>query len=108
MNIFSYWKSDQLVLRMMRAREVTAREQPALHRVVERAAGEASLPMPRVYLVDNPAPNAFATGRNPSHAAVAATTGIIGLLTERELAGVFAHELAHVKNRDTLITRSSR
>ena len=103
MNFFSYWYSDKLILKTMRAHEVTAADAPGLHRVVERAAREADLPMPKVYVVDTPVPNAFATGRNPSHAAVAATTGILGLLTERELSGVFAHELGHVKNRDTLI-----
>ncbi len=103
MNIFAYWKSDSAVLKMMHAREVSLSEAPQLHRIVERAALEAKLPKPKVYIVQNPAPNAFATGRSPNHAAVAATTGIMGLLTERELAGVFAHELAHVKNRDTLI-----
>ena len=103
MNFFAYWKSDSAVLTMMHAREVSASDAPQLHRIVERAAHEARLPKPKVYIVQNPAPNAFATGRSPNHAAVAATTGIMGLLTERELAGVFAHELAHVKNRDTLI-----
>ena len=103
LNIFAFWKSDSAVLKMMRAREVSPQEAPGLHRIVERAADQAGLPKPKVYVMDNPAPNAFATGRSPSHAAVAATTGIMGLLTERELSGVFAHELAHVKNRDTLI-----
>ncbi len=103
MNFFAYWKSDSLILKTMRAREVSPKEAPGLHRIVERAAREADLPKPKVYLVESPAPNAFATGRNPQHAAVAATTGILSLLTERELAGVFAHELGHVKNRDTLI-----
>jgi len=103
MNLFAYWRSDKLILTTMRAREVSERDAPELHRIVERAAREAELPKPKVYLVDTPAPNAFATGRNPQHAAVAATTGILNLLSERELAGVFAHELGHVKNRDTLI-----
>lgn len=103
LNFFSYWKSDTIVLKSMRAREVSEREAPELHRIVERAAVDAALPKPKVYLMDTPSPNAFATGRSPSKAAVAATTGILSLLTERELAGVFAHELAHVKNRDTLI-----
>ncbi len=103
MNFFAYWKSDSLILTTMRAKEVTAKQAPTLHRIVERAAREAGLPMPKVYIIDTPAPNAFATGRNPEHAAVAATTGVMSILTERELAGVFAHELGHVKNRDTLI-----
>lgn len=103
MNFFAYWRSDKLILTTMRAQEVSAHDAPGLHRIVERAAREAGLPKPKVYLVDTPAPNAFATGRNPDHAAVAATTGILNLLSERELAGVFAHELGHVKNRDTLI-----
>ncbi len=103
MNFFSYWYSDKLILKTMHAREVSRRDAPDLHRIVERAADDAGLPMPKVYLIDTPAPNAFATGRNPSHAAVAATTGIMSLLTQRELAGVFAHELGHVKNRDILI-----
>jgi heat shock protein HtpX len=103
LNFFSYWKSDTIVLKSMRAREVSERAAPRLHRIVERAAVEAGIPKPKVYIMDTPSPNAFATGRSPSKAAVAATSGIMSLLTERELAGVFAHELAHVKNRDTLI-----
>lgn len=103
MNIGSYWYSDKLILKTMNAHEVTPQQAPGLHRIVERAAREAGLPKPKVYVVDTPMPNAFATGRNPQNAAVAATTGIMGLLTEREISGVFAHELAHVKNRDTLI-----
>ena len=103
MNIGSYWYSDKLILKTMNAHEVTPKQAPGLHRIVERAARDAGLPKPKVYVVDTPMPNAFATGRNPSNAAVAATTGIMGLLTEREISGVFAHELAHVKNRDTLI-----
>ena len=103
MNFGSYWYSDKLILRTMNAHQVTPDQAPGLHRIIERAAREANLPMPKVYVVDTPMPNAFATGRNPQHAAVAATTGIMGLLTEREISGVFAHELAHVKNRDTLI-----
>ena len=103
MNVGSYWYSDQLILKTMHAREVSPREAPGLHRIVERVAREAELPKPKVYVIDTPAPNALATGRNPEHAAVAATTGIMSLLTERELAGVMAHELGHVKNRDTLI-----
>ena len=103
MNFFSYWYSDKLILKSMRAHEVSEADQPGLHRIVERAAREVGLPKPKVYVVETPMPNAFATGRSPQRAAVAATTGIMGLLTERELAGVFAHELGHVKNRDTLI-----
>ncbi len=103
LNFFSYWYSDKAILKTMRAQEVTPAQAPKLHRIVERTAREAGLPKPKVYIVDTPVPNAFATGRNPSHAAVAATTGILSLLTERELAGVFAHEMGHVKNRDTLI-----
>ncbi|PZC42609.1 MAG: heat shock protein HtpX [Chloroflexi bacterium] len=103
MNIGSYWYSDKLILKTMNAHEVTPKQAPGLHRIVDRAAREAGLPKPKVYIVDTPVPNAFATGRDPQHAAVAATTGIMGLLTEREISGVFAHELGHVKNRDTLI-----
>jgi len=103
MNVFSYWNSDKLVLRMYGAREVDARTAPDLHGIVEQLAHRAGLPMPRVYLIDNPQPNAFATGRNPENAAVAATTGLLQILDHDEVAGVMAHELAHVKNRDTLI-----
>ena len=102
MNFFSFWKSDSIIRTAMGAQEVTPQQQPMLHRIVERAAVDAQLPKPKIYLVDTPVPNAFATGRSPNHAAVAATTGIMSILTERELAGVMAHELAHVKNRDTL------
>ena len=103
MNVFSYWNSDKMVLRMHRAREVDARSAPEFHEMVRRLAAAAELPMPRVYLIDNPQPNAFATGRNPQNAAVAATTGLLDALTAEEVAGVMAHELAHVKNRDTLV-----
>ncbi|MCB1476862.1 MAG: zinc metalloprotease HtpX [Rhodobiaceae bacterium] len=102
MNAFSYWNADKMVLRMYNAREVDASSAPGYYRIVERLAANAGLPMPRVYLIENPQPNAFATGRNPENAAVAATTGILNLLSEDELAGVMAHELAHVRNRDTL------
>jgi heat shock protein HtpX len=102
MNAFSYWNADKIVLRMYNARQVDARTAPAYYGTVERLARNAGLPMPRVYVIDNPQPNAFATGRNPQNAAVAATTGLLQSLTPDEVAGVMAHELAHVKNRDTL------
>ena len=102
-NIFAYWKSDSLALRMAGAREVSPEEAPRLHRIVEEVTSMTNLPKPRVYIVDNPQPNAFATGRNPKHAVVAATTGIMDLLDDRELKGVMAHELGHVGNRDILI-----
>jgi len=101
MNMGSYWFSDKIVLRMYSAQEVGA-EHP-LYRVTERLARQAGLPMPKVYVIPDPSPNAFATGRNPQHAAVAATQGILQVLNERELEGVIAHELAHVKHRDILI-----
>lgn len=100
MNFGSYWFSDKIVLRMYRAQQVGP-EHP-LYRMVERLTVRASLPMPKVYIIPDPSPNAFATGRNPSHAAVAATEGILKVLSEHELEGVIAHELAHVKNRDIL------
>lgn len=99
MNVASYWYSDQLVLRMYGARPV---EGTVLNEIVADLAQRAGLPMPKVYLMENPQPNAFATGRDPAHAAVAATTGILRLLSREELAGVMAHELAHVRNRDSL------
>ncbi len=102
MNAFAYWNSDKMVLRLYGAREVDARSAPVLYGLVEQLARQADLPMPRVYIVDNPQPNAFATGRNPANAAVAATTGLLKTLSEEELAGVMAHELAHVRGRDTL------
>ena len=101
MNFGSYWFSDKVVLRMYRAAEVGP-EHP-LHRMTNRLAQQADLPMPRVYVIPDASPNAFATGRNPQHAAVAATEGILRLLSERELEGVIAHELAHIKHRDILI-----
>ena len=107
MNFFSYWYSDKLVLKMYRAREVDAGSAPQFYAMVQELAQRAGLPMPRVYLIDEAAPNAFATGRNPENAAVAATTGILRVLTERELRGVMAHELAHVKHRDILISTIS-
>ncbi|NBQ91971.1 MAG: zinc metalloprotease HtpX [Betaproteobacteria bacterium] len=107
MNFFSYWFSDKMVLKMYNAREVDENTAPGLYRMVRELAQRADLPMPRVYLIDEEAPNAFATGRNPQHAAVAATTGIMRVLSERELRGVMAHELAHVKHRDILISTVS-
>lgn len=107
MNFFSYWFSDKLVLRMYNAREVDAGSAPQFYGMVQDLAQRAGLPMPRVYLIDEAAPNAFATGRNPQHAAVAATTGILRVLSERELRGVMAHELAHVRHRDILISTVS-
>ena len=102
MNAFAYWNSDQLVLRMYGAREVDAASAPQLHDIVRTLATRAGLPMPRVYIIDSEQPNAFATGRNPEHAAVAASTGLLRTLSADEVAGVIAHELTHVKNRDTL------
>ncbi|KXS44241.1 zinc metalloprotease HtpX [Methanolobus zinderi] len=104
LNFGSYWYSDKIVLKMYRAQEVTASEQPELYGIVQKLAMRANLPMPKVYIVNTSMPNAFATGRDPQHAAVAATTGIMNLLSSEELEGVLAHELAHVKNRDTLIS----
>ncbi len=104
MNLFSYWFSDKMVLRMYNAQEVDESSSPYLHGMVRDLSQKAGLPMPRVYLIDEAQPNAFATGRNPEHAAVAATTGIVRLLSERELRGVMAHELSHVKHRDILIS----
>ncbi len=102
MNLFTYWNADKLVLSMQHAREVDARTAPEFYGIVRDLAGKAGLPMPRVYVVDSPQPNAFATGRNPQNAAVAATTGLLQLMSREEIAGVIAHELGHVKNRDTL------
>jgi heat shock protein HtpX len=102
MNFGSYWFSDKIVLRMYRAQEVGPGH--PLHTMVERLSRQAQLPMPKVYIIPDPSPNAFATGRNPSHAAVAATEGILQVLNQNELEGVIAHELAHVKNRDILIS----
>jgi heat shock protein HtpX len=107
MNFFSYWFSDKLVLRMYNAQEVDASSAPQFYRMVQELAARAGLPMPRVYLIDENAPNAFATGRNPQNAAVAATTGLLRALSEREVRGVMAHELAHVKHRDILISTIS-
>jgi heat shock protein HtpX len=107
MNFFSYWFSDKLVLRMYNAQEVDETSAPQFYRLVRDLAQRAQLPMPRVYLIQEDAPNAFATGRNPDNAAVAATTGILRVLSERELRGVMAHELAHVRHRDILISTIS-
>lgn len=103
MNVFAYWNADKMVLRMHGARQVDRATAPEFYGLVEELAGRANLPMPKVYLMDNPQPNAFATGRNPENAAVAATTGLLQILSRDEIAGVMAHELAHVKNRDTLV-----
>jgi heat shock protein HtpX len=103
MNMFSYWFSDKIVLRMYNARQVTEAEAPALWSVTHNLALKMNMPMPKVYVIPSDAPNAFATGRNPNHAAVAATEGIMRLLTREELEGVMAHELGHVRNRDILI-----
>jgi len=107
MNFFSYWFSDKMVLKMYKAREVDETSAPRFYGMVRELAQRAQMPMPKVYLIDEAAPNAFATGRNPENAAVAATTGILNVLTERELRGVMAHELAHVKHRDILISTIS-
>jgi heat shock protein HtpX len=107
MNLFAYWFSDRMVLAMYRAQEVDETSAPQLYRMVRELAARAGLPMPRVYLIDQAQPNAFATGRNPEHAAVAATTGLLRLLTPRELRGVMAHELSHVRHRDILISTIS-
>lgn len=107
MNFFSYWFSDKMVLKMYNAQEVDETSAPQFYNMVRELAQRAQLPMPKVYLIQEDAPNAFATGRNPDHAAVAATTGILRVLSDRELRGVMAHELAHVKHRDILISTVS-
>ena len=103
MNIFTFWNADKIVLRMHDAREVDINSAPEFYSMVRKLAQRAELPMPKVYIIDSPHPNAFATGRNPENAAVAATTGLMNMLDRDEVEGVMAHELAHVKNRDTLI-----
>ncbi len=102
-NLFAYWNADKMVLRMQGAREVDRASAPEYYDIVATLAQRANLPMPKVYVMDNPQPNAFATGRNPENAAVAATTGLLQTLSPSEIAGVMAHELAHIKNRDTLV-----
>jgi heat shock protein HtpX len=104
MNFISYWFSDKIVLKMYRAQEITANDDPELFGIVQELAGRGGLPMPKVYIIPEEAPNAFATGRNPEHAAVAVTQGIRRILNKRELAGVLGHELSHVKHRDILIS----
>jgi len=103
MNMGAWWFSDKIALKMSGAREVSKAEAPDLHLMVEKLARNAQLPKPRVYIIDTPMPNAFATGRSPNHSAVAVTTGLMHILTPDELGGVIAHELAHIKHRDTLI-----
>ncbi|MCX5718193.1 MAG: zinc metalloprotease HtpX [Nitrospirae bacterium] len=104
MNLFAYWFSDKLVLKMYGAREVTESEAPELYGIVSRLAQKAQIPMPKVYMMEKDQPNAFATGRNPKHAAVAVTAGIMRLLSRDELTGVIGHELAHIRHRDILIS----
>ena len=102
MNLLSLWKSDTVVLRLFKAHPVSEQDAPELYVITRELAERAELPMPKLYIIDNPQPNAFATGRSPSHAAVAVSTGLLKLLKREEVAGVVAHELAHIKNRDTL------
>ena len=104
MNLFSYWYSDKIVLKMYKAKEVSSSEAPQLHEIVESLCQKANLPKPKIYIVPSENPNAFATGRDPKHAAVAVTNGILRILNHEEIEGVLAHELSHVKNRDTLIS----
>lgn len=103
MNLGSYWFSDKIVLAMYRAREIAPQEHPEIHQMVMELAQHAGIPKPRVFLIEDDSPNAFATGRNPEHAVVAVTSGILRILSRQELKGVLAHELAHVKNRDILV-----
>jgi heat shock protein HtpX len=102
MNLFAYWNSDKVLLSMYGAKQVDAQSAPELYRLVEKLAASAQIPMPKVYITENPQPNAFATGRNPEHAAVCVTSGLLAQVNQEELAGVLAHELGHVKHRDTL------
>jgi heat shock protein HtpX len=102
MNLFAYWNSDKVLLSMYGAKQVDAQSAPELYRLVEKLAATAQIPTPKVYITENPQPNAFATGRNPEHAAVCVTTGLLAQVSQEELAGVLAHELGHVKHRDTL------
>ena len=102
-NLFAYWNADKMVLSMHGAQEVSRADAPDYHEIVQRLSQRAGLPMPRLYIMDNPQPNAFATGRDPQHAAVAATTGLLSMMSRDEIEGVMAHELTHVKNRDTLV-----
>ena len=104
LNFFAYWNSDKVALAMNKAREVSSEEAPELHRIIDSLASRAGLPKPKVCIVNNPTPNAFATGRNPEHAAVAVTTGLLQLMNRKELEGVLGHELGHIKNRDILIS----
>jgi heat shock protein HtpX len=104
MNFFAYWFSDKIVLKMYKAKEVTEAEAPDIYSIVRMLSQKAEIPMPKVYIIDQEQPNAFATGRNPKHAAVAVTTGIMRILSREELQGVIGHELAHVKHRDILVS----
>ncbi len=104
MNMYTYWNSDKMVLKAYQAREITENENPKLYEIVRRLAKNGHLPMPKVYLIQSDVPNAFATGRNPDHAAVAVTTGIMQMLTDDEIEGVLGHELTHIQNRDILIS----
>jgi len=104
LNFFAYWNSDKMALAMNKAKQVSEQEAPELHQIVDNLAHRAGIPKPKVCIIDNPTPNAFATGRNPQHAAVAVTSGIMQLLNRQELEGVLAHELGHIKNRDILIS----
>ena len=104
MNFFAYWFSDKIVLGMYKARKVTESEAPELYGIVRRLAQKAEMPMPKVYIIEQEQPNAFATGRNPKHAAVAVTTGMMRMLSQEELQGVIGHELAHIKHRDILVS----
>jgi heat shock protein HtpX len=104
LNFFAYWNSDKVALAMNKARVVSPEEAPELHRIIDSLASRAGLPKPKVCIINNPTPNAFATGRNPEHAAVAVTTGLLQLMNRKELEGVIGHELGHIKNRDILIS----